>query len=158
MTDFDHEVSIVLEAVKKLGVEVVFCEDEDIDSCPLPAPFSWQIGIDYYQKKLYLTKDFSHETVGNIIHEVGHIVACDDAPEDSNEVEFLGWEIAFALELGLLDEWRAGQSDYTVRHSYHGLVEIGCLDDDELSDLVEESIDWAKCLGLVENEHAVAIR
>lgn len=152
------EVEKVLTRLKGMGINVIIGEDE-VDNAVQPAPFSWKLGLDYAKKTLYFDGACDAESVGNLIHEAGHLVACEKSPEDSEEYEFLGWEIALALELDLLDDWAYGQQDYGVTtNEYEGGIEIGLLSDEEFDELVEERIDYARSIGLVVVDRAVAIR
>lgn len=149
------EVNLVLNRLRELGATVILDSEKDP---PQSCPFSWKMGLDYGNKTLFFTGECDDESVGHLIHEAGHLLACSKTPEDSEEYDFLGWELALAMELDLLGDWLHGQQDYTVTTNDNGSIEIGLLSDDELSELIEERVDYARSIGLIRGGSVVAIR
>lgn len=59
--------------------------------------------VDYKNKLVIVAKP--QLEIGSIIHEMGHIFACDKGPDDSDEFSWLGWEIATARYVGAYRIW-----------------------------------------------------
>jgi hypothetical protein len=144
--------------LKTLGIKIVIKPELD-SNCP----FSCDFDIDFERKLLLFTGDFykgnptaSKQILGGLIHEAGHIVASLQNPKDSEEFTFLGWEFALAIELDLLPELLDQHEFYTV--DLEDMSEIKDLNEDRLSELIEERIDYARSAGLVVGDRAVAIR
>ncbi len=148
------DVERLLNRLRELGAKVTISNKEG-PQCP---SFSSTLSLDYRKKILYFTGKCDEDSVGHIIHEAGHILACKKTPDDSHEYEFLGWEMALTIELDLLGDWLHGQMDYTVVNNEDDCTEIGLLSDEELSELIEERIDYARSQGLVVGDRPVAIR
>jgi hypothetical protein len=144
--------------LKTLGIKLVIKPELD-SSCP----FSCDFDIDYKRKRLLFTGDLykgdpeaTMRVLGGLIHEAGHLVASLEKPRDSEEFNFLGWEFALAIELGLLPDLLAQHEFYMV--DLEDMSEIKDLNEDRLSELIEERIDYARSIGLVIGDKAVAIR
>lgn len=144
--------------LKSLGVKLII-KPELYPSCP----FSCDFDIDYKRKRLLFTGDLyngdpeaSMKVLGGLIHEAGHIVVSLQKPRDSDEFTFLGWEFALAIELDLLPELLKLHEFNMV--DLENTLEIKDLNEDRLSELIEERIDYARSAGLVVGDRAVAIR
>jgi hypothetical protein len=149
------EVERLLNRLRELGAKIDI--DPDADG-PQPAPFSFKLGLDYRKKILYFSGECDEDSVGHIIHEAGHLLACRKTPHKSDEYNFLGWEMALAIELDLLGDWLHGQMNYGVINNDNEGTDLGLLSDEELSELIEERIDYARSKGLVVGDRPVAIR
>jgi hypothetical protein len=157
------DVERVMAHLKTLGIDVRVGRFDLL----LSSPFSLKVGLDYEKKILFFNEGQVDEGVAGLIHEAAHIVACPKAPIDSNEFDFLGWELALAIELGVLHSWIRGMNDYGVIQTtpsivdgemFDEVVHIGSMSEDELSELIEERIDYARSIGIVVGDTAIAIR
>ncbi len=120
------------------------------------APFSGKLGLDHAAKKIYVIEDAE---LGGIIHEMGHVFACNTPPYKSDEYDFFGWEFMVAVKLDLVAEWLQNTSDYAVGgDSIMDIDDFGAMDIDSQSDLIEERVQHARELGLIVGEEPVAIR
>lgn len=142
--------------LKGMGVTVELTSDDRRLNCP----FDWNTGLNYKRKILYFSGTSDKETIGSVIHEAGHILASKKSPNARTvkEYDHLGWEFALALELDLLTEALPGYMYYGLLDNDGGGLELRDLDDGALSELVEERIDYARSIGLVVGDRAVAIR
>lgn len=155
---FSKKFQRVIDAVVALGCDVKIVSPY---SSLLNAPFSAMIGLNYKKKVIYLTEDEDDNSIGGFIHEAGHVLACPYKPEASNEFDFLGWEIAMAISCDVLPEWLHGQRDYVVDANEHGIysVDIGTLTEDRVSELVEERLDYARSVGIIDtNDRPLVVR
>jgi hypothetical protein len=76
------------------------------------APFCSGLAIDYEGKAVH---SYGNTNIAQIIHEAGHIVACDKKPADSDEYKFFGWEMAVFQHLKIpLKLWFTGNKDYQI--------------------------------------------
>lgn len=83
------------------------------------APASNALAIHWQRKYLYVAQEHvrrsvNSETIGGIIHELGHLIASRRPPEDAQEVDFLGWEWLLARKLGLRRTWGVWMQDYVM--------------------------------------------
>ena len=129
---------------------------EELGTATGNCPFNFNFHIDYSAKCIRMRFDrIERDTVGALIHEAGHVIACNTEPRNSKEYPFLGWEFALALELNVLQ-------DLLFEHADYGITDddtIGMLSEDELSELIEERLDYARSIGIVDaNDRALAIR
>lgn len=58
--------------------------------------------------------------LGELIHELGHVLACSSPPEKSGELNFFGWEWVVACKFGVEDLWRESCKDYALNYSDFG--------------------------------------
>lgn len=85
------------------------------------APFRTKLylGVDWKNKTLFHIGEFpsdpTTESLGDFIHEIGHVFACKVTPEKSNEFNFFGWEYLVALQAGMTHE------DFCKRNRYYGI-------------------------------------
>lgn len=144
------KVQLVLDKITALGGQVVRIKENN-GNCP----FSGQVGADHQFKAVYFDFCKGSDTISALIHEAGHVLACEVPPKECSEYTFLGWEFAFAMELDVLPEFLEGHKDYMIDVSHA----IYNLDADELSELIEERLDFAQRTGLLDEQgRAKAIR
>lgn len=108
------------------------------------APFSSQsLGIEWGSKHLYYTK---YVPWPEVVHELGHLLACRVPPWSSDEFTFFGWEIAVVHSIGgSLDSWIASNKDYGVRDGRA----FGTLNPLEMHAMLAERLAAAKADGLL---------
>ena len=83
------------------------------------APFCANIGV-YWAKKVIAHKKVGFSTAG-LVHEMGHVFASKTPPnaKDTDEVDFLGWEVTLAASLGIRAAWvRARCNAYQPSATY----------------------------------------
>jgi len=118
------------------------------------APFSsHSLGIVWKTKCLYYTRGVEWPEV---IHELGHLLACRVPPRSSDEFGFFGWEIAMSHHIGgSLDAWIAGNQDYGVSNG----IALKALSPFALHTMLAERLAAAKDTGLLDDDgHPLAIR
>ncbi len=119
------------------------------------APFSLrrQIGILWDEKKIVCGPDES-PTVGDLIHEMGHVFACSMPPNlVPTEQAFFGWEYALAQELGCVYEWIRGNKEYGIDGEEFGYFKLK-----KQREILKRELKSSTDRGLVVNGRAVAIR
>ena len=79
-------------------------------------PFSSTVGLSWGSKKLFISRDHLHnaETIGNAIHELGHLLALREIPSRSIEQNSLGWEWQVAKLLRIRRQWEINMNGYGV--------------------------------------------
>ncbi len=117
------------------------------------APFSSWLGVDHKRKVIYYTKEAQP---GEVIHEAGHVFASSRTPNFSEEYDFFGWEFVVAVKVGLVDEWLETTGNYTIGGT--DFVEFEDMTIDEQSDLLEERVQHARSLGLIQGDEPMSIR
>lgn len=82
----------------------------------LYAPACHNLALHWKKKLIYMVGDARHdrETVGNMVHELGHIVACRTHPDNSDEPDFLGWEWQVAKLVRIPRQWMFALKDYGI--------------------------------------------
>lgn len=133
------------------------------------SPFDRTMGLDYFKKEIWVSWSPGIDMMG-LIHEAGHAFASKVPP---NEVEsdfvFLGWEQAFAKEMGLYDDWFHNLQSYWIpwqvlhevtpwAYSGQGDTEYGDLDDRAQEAILAYLEATAIASGLVVDGRAVSIR
>ncbi len=124
------------------------------------APFSsFPLGVIYSEKKVVYAADTRGKTPVDppwyeFIHEMGHVFACNEVPSKSKEYDFFGWEYAMALKFKAVEEWIAGNKDYSVADG----DDLSTLSPKEVQEILEERLSAATSLGLVVDGEPVAIR
>lgn len=114
------------------------------------------LAVDYEEKTVYVCEK---ESLGNIIHEMGHVFASPCCPAKSEEYNFFGWEFMVAVKTDLVPEWLESTGDYAVGgDGIENIVDFKDMTIDEQSDLIEERVQYARGLGLVVGEEPIAIR
>lgn len=160
MEDLLQALNRLQELARSWGGSIALVEE-----LPVPcAPFTSCMGVDYDKKEIYVEIDRlnrSHrawEMLGGVIHEMGHVFACDQRPESSEEYDFLGWEWLVARQTGLLEQWEHSMSNYSIGNDEFS-ADFDCLSPDQASDLIEERVARARELGLItDDESPRAIR
>lgn len=97
-------------------------EHDRISEAFTEAPAAPWHGINYQAKTVYVVPE--HATINGVIHEMGHVFACCDDPDKSDESDFLAWEVAVAFKLKCYREWSLGNSTHGT-----GMI-TGCTYDD----------------------------
>lgn len=149
LTEFAKSWGAVVESVPH--TEFVKLEDRpDFSDCP----FDLFIGVLHREKRVVWSQDrVPHWTT--LLHELGHVLACREAPDVCQEFAFLGWEFAVAQHLGLsIPAWLEGNAYYGVRSG----VELESLDIDEIDELLEDRLTEARRLGLLVGDTPISIR
>lgn len=81
-----------------------------------------------------------------IVHEMGHVFACPDVPENSNEFSFFGWEHQLVKHVvGDVEPWYRGQRDYGVDGG-----DFGDLPREKQEAIVQEKIAEGIALGILD--------
>lgn len=102
--------------------------------------------------------------LAEIIHEMGHVFASKVAPDECNEYDFFGWEIAMVKHIGLpLKDWIYEQSNYAVSEDpldeKSFAVELRDLSGRTLDLLILERLHTAQKNGLIsEHDEPLCIR
>ncbi len=109
------------------------------------APYEGGLGIDYAERIVYYTED---EQVGLIPHEMGHVFASTEPPQESKEWAFFGWEWAVARAAGCEEEWLRGARDYGVGKG----EEFGTLSEKRQKRLLAERLKFAQKIGIVSQD------
>lgn len=141
---------------------------EDHDDAVSSAPFNTHLACNWDLKEVYIQDSAVTclRTLAEVIHEMGHVFACTEAPLKSEEVEFIGWEYSVALELGLDDQWLQSMASYGIGGYIQKILgpsktprgEFGDLTLDEQMELLEEMCFRAERDGLLQRGIPVAIR
>jgi hypothetical protein len=90
----------------------------------------------------------------HLIHEMGHLFACGDAVENSEEYDFFGWEWCLARMVGGEQEWRDDNEHYGI----NDFRDFGAVMRIEQDDYLYERLDRARELGIVVGETPIPIR
>lgn len=126
------------------------------------SPFSrFDLGVDYRRKIVYTgiaLKD--RAPFEEVIHELGHVVACLKEPGESDEIDFLGWEYALAKELRGVRAWLSSNKNYAVGDQFGtGVDELGELSSRKRQTVLNNCLAEARAQGLVTRDgFAQAIR
>jgi len=124
--------------------EETFSKRAEAESWAL-APFTHSdLGVDYAAKAIYYSKGTPWP---HIVHDMGHVFACLEAPEESEEYAFFGWEWTIAQNLNGIEAYLLFNRDYSVGDG----DDLGSLKPLELLKVVAERIGKAYALGLVNN-------
>lgn len=129
---------------------------EDIDFSD--APFTDGMGV-YWRSKILVYTDQTKWY--ELVHDLGHLLASNDTPDQSTEYDFLGWEMRLTMTLDAtkgLKDWRDGNNAYMVELDDTGLIEIGDLSDQQFKRLVDDRIAAAKATGLIRNNRVIVLR
>jgi hypothetical protein len=123
------------------------------------APFSsYRLGVRWTAKEIICTRPYIWT---EIVHEMGHVFACNDPPQRSHEYDFFGWEYALVRRIGgSVSDWVANNKDYGIFQEIAG-VYIG-----EFSDaspkireyLLDERVRHARMQGIIVGDQPIAIR
>jgi hypothetical protein len=120
------------------------------------APFtSTGLGVHYNSLTVVMQTPVRDHRVAEVIHEMGHVFASKKKPDDSNEFDFFGWEMATARAIGLpWEHWRDGTRDYQLwdapRREEKWPSEVGGLTESTYELLLQDRLARARELGLVD--------
>ena len=127
----------------------------------LVAPFTSCLAIHWEAREVHYFADNSVPWQ-YVLHEAGHILCSTAKPDDSEDVAFLGWEIAVAKKLRLpMSDFHHGNRDYGINYtaregSVHGRDYY-----DTIGDFRPRSKDWrefvAHYVGLAQKSGLVAV-
>lgn len=158
MSGFESKIQKLKEKCVELGGQLVECDSIYIN---LHSPFDSRIGLDWNSRTVFCSYDSSIipsenvEYMNNIIlcgiiHEMAHVFASYYPPENSEEFEFLGWEMALASEIGIDSRtWRDGQENYWLGLNYSTTLDK--LPDQEFENLLNEMMETTISMILIEN-------
>lgn len=134
------------DVARQLGADIRVDVEKEGDS---PCPFDSALSLRFASTEIILNarwcgiQALEDETVGSIIHELGHLLVARNT--FSPEFEFLGWEFLLAEYCGLLGPWYLHMQNYGVPF----FQEFGSLSPDQQSELLEERVYHAKERGLL---------
>lgn len=140
----------VIDFAKDVGVTAHLCTPERFSKLVAvgvfeQAPFCQYVGIVWASKELYYTKK-THWA--EIIHELGHLVACPKPPKGSIEWDFFGWEIALMYYIqGDFSEWVKNNKEYAVLDG----SELCALNPVELHLMIAERLQHGQSVGLIDD-------
>lgn len=95
---------------------------------------------------------FAHRVRGNpggIIHEMGHLFLEEGRPSTTDELEWLGWEIAMARMSGCYKVWNEQNAGYGVRLPWGHMSTWGDLSTDARRIVTADRIDHAMMIGIL---------
>lgn len=158
MTAHESDYNKVVQYLQTLGVEVVQFEGDFIKwlrSCEKTlrqAPFTNDLAVNWEKRQIVYSGD--KHPWPHLVHEAGHLLATRFTPENSNELHFLGWEMAFVQHLKLsMEYWHKNNSDYgidqvidSVRYNNIGSYPYDSIEFDQL---VAHFVNDAKNRGIV---------
>ena len=155
---------MTLEGVRRLceqwGGKLVCVSEEEFDSHKdnalfCEAPFTHaDLGVLWMEKTILYTERVP-ACPYEVIHEMGHVFACDFPPDDAEEFNFFGWEYTTMQHLGLSHEgWVKANRHYMVS----GSTALSNLTESQLSELIAERIRVAEFLQLVRSGVPLTIR
>lgn len=99
---------------RRLGVRVKRRMPDDPIPLSVRCPFSADLGIEWETRVLHVC-DRKGLMVGACVHEIGHIVAVREAPDDVDEETcFVAWEWLTARRLGITREWIVSMDEYGI--------------------------------------------
>jgi hypothetical protein len=113
------------------------------------------MGIFWCGKKVIFSSPIVTYYVAHVIHECAHIFATNAEPHDSSEIDFLGWEMIVAEQIGLpWPAWRAGNRGYCIEGmgpDLPGFIEDCSAEQFQL--LYEDRVSYAKHIGIVDSKN-----
>jgi len=123
------------------------------------SPLDGNFRIDWELRTLYISATTltqrPHDRAAILIHEIGHLCACPEAPEFSDEYDFLGWEWQYAKLLGIEQKWRESVSRYGLGQGsdpdLHG-TDLIPPDSSLMNEILRERRTYARDTGLL-NAH-----
>lgn len=124
---WNSNVNYLAQVCKNLGGDLVVWEGEFIPTIKQGlceegwsfAPFvNENVGVHWQSKTVAIPR--TYESMGTIIHEMGHVFACKVPPNHCHdEWSWMGWEIALAKKIGI-KEWLKN-NEYYVEFTYQGV-------------------------------------
>lgn len=163
MTSDVHPLLLAIQRrVEAWGGRVEVCdlyEEDDLLPDSSLAPFSFSVGLNYVSKVLYLDRQSMDDqmSIVELIHEAGHLFACGEPPEGSDEWAFFGWEYKLAKELGCVEVWLQSNRNYGVSESESESEEFGDLDPKKVRDLLAKRLKVARKQGLIRRGRACCL-
>lgn len=113
----------------------------------MEAPFTSkrELGLHWSTKTIVYCGDVPW---ANILHEMGHLFACTISPHElCEEYDFLGWEFAFAINVGDVETWIHTNADYCLENRWG---DFGATPRSELYAVLNERLTVAYHQGLIE--------
>lgn len=153
--------SVNKETMRRLlGADGLLREDGSRVGSFSLAPFvSELIGILWSKKDIYyLDDDLERLPISALIHEMGHVFASTQTPDDAQEFDFFGWELAMADHIGLPRPLWIKENQYYVVTASPSSDCLGDLPPAEMEALFKERLDLATANGLLREGVPVAIR
>lgn len=126
----------------------------DVIQVEIQSPFDFAVGADFDQKIVYYK---AGADPGSIIHEMGHVFASKEKPDNSEEFDFFGWEYAVAKQVHVLDIWIKNNRDYGLG-TWPANQEFGRLSNREREEVLWERTAFAEQIGLIVQGRPIAIR
>jgi hypothetical protein len=107
-------------------------------------------GLHYENKIIYATFEDAHS--GRLIHEMGHVFACDLGPEHSDELSWLGWEIATARRVDCYEEWSDQNNGYILGGLSDDAFEWDHTRPLQMRPIIADRLEEARRLGLIDQQ------
>ncbi len=124
------------------------------------APFataSSGIGVHHARRIVLLAAPMRSHRVAEVLHEMAHVFASRVEPDEAEEYDFLGWEMAVARLTGLpWSAWRE-KNDYQMwadgsQKDYRWAAEVHACTDAQMEALFADRLARARELGQVDAE------
>lgn len=122
-------------------------------------PSSSALACNWWEREIYYCTDDFDRTwdIAGILHEMGHVFACEKHPEGCAEDDFLGWEYLLARELHMLRRWTYNLDGY--HYTFEGKdLDMGDVGHLTFRRIMNDRVDWATATGIVVSGRPVAIR
>lgn len=131
----------------------MYMTDPDLSAAPFS---SRQLGINWKEKIVYYAGNVDW---AEVIHEMGHIFACDSPPDDVDEEGFFGWEFRLLkLIRGDMNVWLKSNGNYRLTALNGEIMELGNLNDLDRLTVLERLVERGNRNGNIKNGAPVAIR
>lgn len=123
----------------------------------LDSPSARWHGLVWERKHIYVVPE--HANPGTIIHEMGHVFADYGAnPEDSDEWEWLGWEICMARWARCFKVWSEQNSTYGLGDEYDS-EDWGYISAKVRKSVIADRIAHGKAKGIIDkNNRPLSVR
>ncbi|HSX23236.1 MAG TPA: hypothetical protein VLE97_10735 [Gaiellaceae bacterium] len=133
--DYDGPLGLEADAGFDLEHHEGFSSPDDCDSH----------GLEWRKQIVYAVR--GRESVGRIIHEMGHVFASHYPPDSSRcrEWSWFGWEMAIARQIGAWQTWSRHNEDYGVGRD----DDWGSLSARRRQALIAERTSHAKKIGIL---------
>jgi hypothetical protein len=106
------------------------------------------LGIEWLTRRLYYSHRVGPPDWVEVIHEMGHLFATPDNPNESDEYTFFGWEYQLAARVGDVETWVAGNREYQVPRNR----EFGGLTPRARAAVIRRQIKVGQRLGILDAE------
>ena len=124
-----------------------------LDPDVVHSPSDENLALHYADKCVFINADFTNhpETVGGLIHELGHVLAMREVTnrQSGQETDFLGWEWLVAKETDCLPQWRESMRNYAINDDG---IEFGILTAEEQEDCLQTALIDGRRYGNVSPE------